>query len=360
MNQPFPTEDDPKQPRAPWEKSPFGDDFDASKAYAEDDVYASEETKEADDAPIQPPKQDGEATFPWQSGSPNQKTTSSARLPWEMPDSPGQSYRTQTPPKTPINPPRPVAPKNVIQSKKLTSDLWQNINIPPWVLAAAATAAVLGVGVVWTTNIPKDSTTEADQNIAVGKNTTAGSGGGGSSSSASIPVRPMRPRVSPGSSSKDAAKPGYVPEATPSNPASPLSGNETTSSAETNAASPNKSPYLSSLEASSSEAGTEGPTDPFSPAYPPPKPPPEPKPTVAPPPKPQPLPPEPKVIPAVLSLEGVAVEGKTKLAIVRIGDQPLTAEVQVGATIEGWTVTAISDETVTLTKGKQRQVLRLP
>jgi hypothetical protein len=112
-----------------------------------------------------------------------------------------------------------------------------------------------------------------------------------------------------------------------------------------------------SSAASSAAAGAKGgPQNPFSPAYPAEKP----KPTLAPPPvKPLPLPPPPKVLPAVLSLEGVATDGKSKLAIIRVGDQPLTTEAQVGATIEGWTVTAISNETVTLSKGKQRQVLRL-
>jgi hypothetical protein len=113
--------------------------------------------------------------------------------------------------------------------------------------------------------------------------------------------------------------------------------------------------------ASNSATGTAagGPQNPFSPAYPEA---PKAKPVVAPKPvpKPQPLPPPPKALPAVLSLEGVATDGKTKFAIVRVGDQPLTAEVQVGANVEGWTVAIITDETVTLTKGKQRQVLKLP
>ncbi len=368
MSQLFPTEDDPKRPPAPWEASPFDDDFDA--AYAEEissGARETEETRETEEQPFspQPPNEEGEVGFPWQSGSPNQRTASSAPLPWENQDSSRQSYRTQATPQNPVrpaSPPRPNPPKNSLQPKKLTSDLWQNINIPPWVLAAAATVAVLGIGVMWTANsLPKDPTTGAEPNIAAGKNSPVGAGGGPSSTS--VPVRPLRSRVSPGSSPKGAAQPGYVPEATPSRPTDPSSENknvnpsDSTLSAETSAESSEKSPYLSSLEASSTATG-EGPIDPFSPAYPAPKPPPEPKPAVVP--KPQPLPPPPKVPPPVLSLEGVAVEGKTKLAIVRVGDQPLTAEAQVGATIEGWTVIAISDEAVTLTKGKQRQVLRLP
>jgi hypothetical protein len=401
MNQPFPTEDDPKRSPAPWEASPFGDNFDA--AYGEngeadengeagkdafsgiEDVFSgmrekeeeiagtraievARATEETDEQPPIPPLSNpsGEAAFPWQSGAPNQRTASSAPLPWENQDSPGgQSYRTQTTPQVPASPPRSSPPKSAPPPKKLTSDLWQK-NIPPWASLAVVAAAVLGIGVVvWTNSLPKDPTTGGPPNIGVSKNNTAGAGGG--TSGTSIPVRPLRPRVSPGSSPKDAAQPGYVPLATPARPTDPSSENknvnpsDSTFSAETSAESSTKSPYLSSLEASSAEAAGEGPTDPFSPAYPAPKPPPEPKPAVvAPPPKPQPLPPPPEVIPPVLSLEGVAVEGKTKLAIVRVGDQPLTAEAQVGATIEGWTVTAISDETVTLTKGKQRQVLRLP
>jgi hypothetical protein len=355
MTQPFPTED-PKQPLNPW------DDFDASKIYEGEEVFYL-----GSGANEQPPNpqdidQELETGFPWQSGASNQRTTSSQPLPWEVKDtSSGQSYQKQPPPQIPVSPPRPSTSKNLLQPKKVTSDIWQNI--PLWGYVTAATAFILGIGVLWTANsLPKDSTGEGQQSALVGKNSAVGAGG--ATSNSAMPVRPMRSRVAPGSSSNEASKPGYVPEATPARPTDPSSKNEpvnssdSTSSTDTSA----ESSYLSPLAASSAEAGAEGgPKNPFSPAYPAPKPAEKPKPTLAPPPvKPQPLPPPPKVLPAVLSLEGIATDGKTKLAIVRVGDQPLTAEAQVGATIEGWTVAAISDQTVTLSKGKQRQVLRLP
>jgi hypothetical protein len=222
----------------------------------------------------------------------------------------------------------------------------------------------LGIGVVWTANsLPKTSTGEGQQSAIAGKNSAAGTG----ASSSSMPVRPMRSRVAPGSSSNGVSKPGYMPEATPARPTAPfpnerLNSADSTSSTETSSESSSESTSLPPRAASSAEAGAKGgPQNPFSPAYPAPKPAEQPKPTLALPPlKPLPLPPPPKVLPALLSLVGVATDGKTKLAIVRVGDQPLTAEAQVGARIEGWTVTAISDETLTLRKGKQRQVLRLP
>lgn len=354
MTQQFPTED-PKQPLNPW------DDFDASKIYEGEQVfYLGGGANEQPPNPQAPDTaQEVETGFPWQSGASNQRTTSSQPLPWEVKDtSSGQPYQTQPPPppQIPVNPPRPGTSKNLLQPKKLTSDLWHNI--PLWGYVTAATAFVLGIGVVWTANsLPKDATGDGPPSAIVQKNSTVGAGGGTSSSS--MPVRPMRSRVTPGSSSNEASKPGYVPEATPARPAAPT---DSPSSTETSAESSSESTYMSPLATSSTEAGAEGgPKNPFSPAYPAPKPAEKPKPTLAPPPaKPQPLPPPPKVLPAVLSLEGIATDGKTKLAIVRVGDQPLTAEAQVGATIEGWTVTAISDQTVTLSKGKQRQVLRLP
>jgi hypothetical protein len=361
MTQPFSTED-PKQPLNPW------DEFEASETHEGEVFYLGGQADEQPPSP-HPPHQEGEASFPWQSGAPNQRTTSSKPLPWEVKDtsstSARQSYQNQPPPQIPVNPPRPSTAKNLLQPKKLTSDVWQNI--PLWGYVTVATALIMGIGVVWTANnLPKDSTGNGQPSAIVEKNSAAGAGGGTSSSS--MPVRPMRSRVAPGSSSDQASKPGYVPAATPARPTAPASPNERTNSSDstsptgTSADSSNESTYLSPQAASSAEAGAEGgPQNPFSPAYPAPKPAEKPKPTLAPPPvKPQPLPPPPKVLPAVLSLEGVATEGKTKLAIVRVGDQPLTAEAQVGATIEGWTVTAISDQTVTLSKGKQRQVLRLP
>jgi hypothetical protein len=356
MTQPFSTEDS-KQPLNPW------DDFDESKIYGGGEViHLGGEADEQLPSP-QTPAPEGEAGFPWQSGDSNQRTTSSKPLPWEVKDTSSEhSYANQPPPQIPVNPPRPNTSKNLLQPKKLTADLWQNI--PLWGYVAAATAFVLGIGVVWTANsFPKDSTSDGPQSAISGKNSAVGAGGGTSSSA--MPVRPMRSRVAPGSSSNEASKPGYVPAAAPS-PVAPSLPNErvnssdSTSSTETNAESSGKPTYLSPQAASSAEAGAVGgPQNPFSPAYPAAKPEEKPKPT-PPPVKPQSLPPPPKVIPAVLSLEGVATDGKTKLAIVRVGDQPLTAEAQVGARIEGWTVTAISDQTVTLSKGKQRQVLRLP
>ncbi|MGA7954650.1 MAG: hypothetical protein WCA07_14140 [Gloeobacterales cyanobacterium] len=368
MTQPFPTED-PKLPLAPWEESSLGDDFDVSKTHGAEVFYLGDEADEQPPHP-QPPDQEVEAGFPWQSSSlSNQRTTSSKPLPWEVKDissiSSGQSYQTQPRPQVPpVSPSRPSPPKNLLQPKKFTSDIWQNVPISGYVTAAAV--LVLGMGVVWTANgLSKDSTVNVPQSAIVAKNSTVGADGG--TSSASIPVRPLRSRVVPGSSSNEASKPGYMPEATPARPMAPLlngsvNSSDSTSSGETSSESSTESMYLSPLAASSAEAGAEGgPQNPFAPAYPAPKPAEEPKPTLTPPPvRPLPLPPPPKVLPAVLSLEGVATDGKTKLAIVRVGDQPLTAEVQVGTTIEGWTVTAIKDQTVTLRKYKQQQVLRLP
>ena len=357
MTQLFPT-GDPKLPLPPWEEPSLGVNFDVSKTDEEEVFYLGGETDEQPPS-SQPPDREVEAGFPWQSGVSNQKTTSSKPLPWEVKDtSSGQSYQNQPSPQTPVSPPRPIISKNLLQPKKLTSDIWQHI--PLWGYVTAATVFVLGIGVMWTANsLPKDSKGEVQQSAIGAERET---------SSSSIPVRPMRSRVVPGSSSNEASKPGYIPEATPTRPTAPSSPNErvnssdSTSSTETSSESSSESTYQSPLAARSAEFGAEGgPQNPFSPAYPVAKPAEKPKPTLAPPPiKPLPLPPPPKALPALLSLEGVATDGKTKLAIVRVGDQPLTAEAQVGATIEGWTVIAISEETVTLRKGKQRQVLRLP
>ncbi len=372
MSQPFPTED-PKRPRAPWEEPFIGDDADASISYGEDVFMSGEiaegETEQPSSSPQLPSADDA---FPWQAGAgaANSRTTSSAPLPWEDRDTPAPStyrdiadqsaYRSPTVPQTP-SPPGPS--KNLLQPKKLTSDIWQNV--PSWGYVTAAAVVVLGVGVLWTANsIPKNL--DAQPSALAGKNNTTATSTPPATSNSPIPVRPMRSRVSPGAPSGDSSKPGpgYVPEAAPADSPSTASPNNqkgTTAPETTSPQSPSES-YMSPL-ASSSETGTAagGPQNPFSPAYPKA---PKPKPVVAPKPvaapKPQPLPPPPKVLPAVLSLEGVATDGKTKFAIVRVGDQPLTAEVQVGAAIEGWTVAIITDETVTLTKGKQRQVLKLP
>ncbi len=348
-------------PFAPWEESSSSADFDESKTHEEEVFYLG---GEADEQPpsLQPPDREVEAGFPWQSGGSNQRTTSSKPLPWEIKDtSSEQSYQKQPSPQIPFSPPRPSTSKNLLQPKKLTSDIWQNI--PLWGYVTAATVFVLGIGVVWTANsLPKASTGEGQQSAIEGKNSAGGTG----ASSSSMPVRPMRSRVAPGSASNEASKPGYMPAATPARTTAPSFPNERLNSADstssTETSSESSSATTSLPPASSAAAGAEGgPQNPFSPAYPAPKPAEQPKPTLAPPPiKPLPLPPPPKVLPALLSLVGVATDGKTKLAIVRVGDQPLTAEAQVGAKIEGWTVTAISDETLTLRKGKQRQVLRLP
>jgi len=348
-------------PLAPWEESSLSADFDESKTHEEEVFYLEGETDEQPPS-LQPPGREGEAGFPWQSSGSNQKTTSSKPLPWEIKDtSSEQSYQKQPSPQIPFSPPRPSTSKNLLQPKKFTSDIWQNI--PLWGYVTAATVFVLGIGVVWTANsLPKASTGEGQQSAIAGKNSAAGTG----ASSSSIPVRPMRSRVAPGSASNDASKPGYMPEATPARPTASSFPNERLNSADstssTETSSESSSASASLPPASSAKAEAEGgPQNPFSPAYPAPKPAEQPKPTLALPPlKPLPLPPPPKVLPALLSLVGVATDGKTKLAIVRVGDQPLTAEAQVGAKIEGWTVTAISDETLTLRKGKQRQVLRLP
>jgi hypothetical protein len=356
MTQQFPTED-PKDPRNPWEaweESSPGGDFDASKPYGGEVFHQGGDVDEHFSSP-QPPDEEAETGFPWQSGAPNQRTTSSKPLPWEVNSNnssatSGPSYQNQSPPRNPVPPPSGPA-KNVPQPKKLTSDIWQNI--PLWGYVGAATALILSLGVVWTANnIPKDAGVAPPS--AVAGNSPAGAGGGASGSSP--PVRPMRSRVAPGSSSKEGATPGYVPQEK-STVSTPPSENSPDSPSLAGSA---ESTYMSPIAADSTEA-EGGPKNPFSPAYPEAKPAEPPKPAPAPPPaKPQPLPPPPKAPPAVLSLEGVATDGNTKLAIVRVGDQPSTAEAQVGAKIEGWTVTSISDQTVTLSKGKQRQVLRLP
>ena len=351
MTQLFPTED-PKLPLAPWEESSLDADFDVSKTHGEEVFSLGGEADEQPPSP-QPPEQEVEAGFPWQSSAPNQRTTSSKPLPWEVKDtSSKQSYQNQPPPQTPVSPPRPSPSKNLLPPKKWTSYLWQNI--PPWGYVIAATAFVLGIGVVWTANrLSKDSTGDVPQSAIVGRNRA-----GGGTSRSSMPVRPMRSRVIPSSSSNKASEPGYMPEATPGRATAPSFPKERMNSSDSISSTKTSS---ESSAASSAAAGAEGgPQNPFSPAYPAAKPEEKPKPTLAPPPvKPLPLPPPPKVLPAVLSLEEVATDGKTKLAIVRVGDRPLTEEVQVGTTIEGWTVIAISNETVTLSKGKQRQVLRL-
>jgi len=350
MTQLFPTED-PKLPLAPWEESSLGAIFNVSKTHREEVFSLGGEADEQPPSP-QPPDQEVEPGFPWQSGASNQRTTSSKPLPWEVKDtSSGQSYQKQPPSQIPVSPPRPSPSKNLLQPKKSTSDIWQNIL--PWGYVIAATVFVLGIGVVWTVNrLSKDSTGDVQPSAIVGKDRA-----GGGTSSSSIPVRPMRSRVVSGSSSNQASGPGYMPKTTPARPTVPSLPKERVNSSDSTSSTKTSS---ESSAVSSAAAGVEGgPQNPFSPAYPVAKPAEKPKPALAPPVKPLPLPPPPKVPAAVLSLEGVATDGKTKLAIVRVGDQPLTVEAQVGAIIDGWTVTAISNETVTLSKGKQQQVLKL-
>jgi hypothetical protein len=324
--------------------------FDVSKTHEEEVTYLGIEADKQPASP-QPTDREVEASFPWQSGVSNQKTTSSKPLPWEVKDtsSSGQSYQKQPPHQPPVSPPRPIISKNLLQPKKSTSEIWQNI--PPWGFVIAATVFLLGIGVMWTANsLSKESEGEVHQSAIRAEKETSNS---------SIPVRPMRSRVVPGSSSKEASEPGYMPEVSPARPTAPSFPNERVNSSHSTSSTKTSS---ESSTASSKAAGAEGgPQNPFSPTYPEAKPAEKPKLTLPPPPmKPLPLPPPPKALPAVLSLEAVATDGKTKLAIVRVGDQPLTAEAQVGANIEGWTVIAISEETVTLRKGKQQQVLRLP